>query len=148
MMMNKRYNRIWGWFWLLSLTFGINRVVGFCRFLENLGKVRPLGWIVSSRGVVSSLVENIHMEVISYDNVLYQTNEFISEISVSSPDNHVYISMIGLFVYYLWLYLDMNNLVLDKRFEDFSGFGISRKITNQVCLVFIFVFTKDVLYVF
>jgi len=120
-----------------------------------LGKFRPLNLIVSSRAVVSSLVQNINMEVISYDNILAQTNELVSQmdLSVSSfMDNHawnLYLYMVVMFSYYLWAYLDAYSLeTKNKRLEVFTGFTISRKITNQFCLIFIFVFTKDVLYAF
>jgi len=120
-----------------------------------LSKFRPLNLIVSSRAVVSSLVQNINMEVISYDNILAQTNELVSQmdLSVSSfMDSHawnLYIYMVVMFSYYLWAYLDAYSLETgNKRLEGFTGFTVSRKITNQVCLVFIFVFTKDVLYAF
>jgi hypothetical protein len=120
-----------------------------------LGRFRPLNLIVSSRAVVSSLVQNINMEVISYDNILAQTNELVSQmdLSVSSfMDSHtlnLYLYMVVMFSYYLWAYLDAYSLETgNKRLEGFTGFTVSRKITNQVCLVFIFVFTKDVLYAF
>ena len=120
-----------------------------------LGKFRPLNLIVSSRAVVSSLVQNINMEVISYDNILAQTNELVSQmdLSVSSfMDSHawnLYLYMVVMFLYYLWAYLDAYSLETEnKRLEVFTGFTVSRKITNQFCLIFIFVFTKDVLYAF
>jgi hypothetical protein len=118
-----------------------------------LVRFRPLNLIVSSRAVVSSLVQNINMEVISYDNILAQTNELVSQMDLSlSLDSHTLnmcMYMIVLFSYYLWAYLDAYSLDTgNKRLERFTGFTVSRKITNQVCLVFIFVFTKDVLYAF
>jgi hypothetical protein len=120
-----------------------------------LGRFRPLNLIVSSRAVVSSLVQNINMEVISYDNILAQTNELVSQmdLSVSSfMDSHtwnLYVYMVVMFSYYLWAYLDAYSLETgNKRLAWFTGFTVSRKITNQFCLVFIFDFTKDVLYAF
>jgi hypothetical protein len=94
----------------------------------------------SSRAVASSLVQNINMEVVSYDTILSQTNEFVSQ-KMDSHTLNLYLYLVVMFSYYLWvnLYpLDTGN----KRLEGFTGFRVSRKITNQVCLVFIFVFTK------
>ena len=141
--------RIWMFvFWWMSMNNGLVCVYGFCNMIEGLGKFRPLGLIVSSRGVISSIAENIHMELVAYDNILSRANDMISEFSLSHVDGYVYLSMIGFFVFYLWAYLDANSLIADKRLDSFSGFGVSRKITNQICFVFIFVFTKDVLYAF
>jgi hypothetical protein len=112
----------------------------------DLGIFRPLNLIVSSRAVASSLVQNINMEVVSYDTILSQTNELVSQ-KMDSHTLNLYLYLVVMFSYYLWvnLYpLDTGN----KRLEGFTGFRVSRKITNQVCLVFIFVFTKDVLYAF
>jgi len=118
-------------------------------FVDGLVKFRPLSWIISSRGVVSSIVRNVNTEVLSYDNIMTQTDQLISQVDWTfSSDNHVYVSMVGLFIYYLWIYSNMNSFVVDKRLDNFSTFGISKRITNQICFVFIFVFTKDVLYVF
>ena len=139
--------RIWMFvFWWMSMNNGLVCVYGFRNIIEGLGRFRPLGFIVSSRGVISSIVENVHMEVLGYDNILSHANEMISEFSLSHMDG--YLSIIGFFVLYLWVYLDANSLIVDKRLNSFSGFGVSRKITNQICFVFIFVFTKDVLYAF
>ena len=136
------------WMIVVMMAMSMKNTVAFRPpLLDGFAKVRPLGLIVSSRGIVSSLVENIHMEIFGYDNMLSWTNDMFIEFNESLVDQRVYISMVGLFVYYLWINMELNSLVEDnKRLARFSTFGMSRRITNQICLIFIFVFTKDVLY--
>jgi len=132
---------------LPTFVIGINRIPGF------LGKLRPLNVIVSSRAIVSSVVENLNTELISFDSfdrVLIESTELASNFS-ASIDSHflsTYGTLVLMFVYYIWAYIDANSSRTDKRLDIFPISKRSRKLTNQICIIIMFVFTKDVPYTF
>lgn len=129
---------------LPTFVIGINRISGF------LGKLRPLNVIVSSRAIVSSVVENLNTELISFDRVLIESTELASNFS-ASIDSHflsTYGTLVLMFVYYIWAYIDANSLRTDTRLDIFPISKRSRKLTNQICIIIMFVFTKDVPYTF
>jgi len=132
-----------------SLLFPIC-IQGFNRMPNFLGKIRPLNVIVSSRAIISSLIENLNTEIIDYGNILTEANNMISGLSdwTDTQSFTTYLSMIYIFVYYSLAYIDANSVTTDDRLHVFPISSQSRKITNQICIIFMFVFTKDVLYAF
>jgi len=129
---------------LPTFVIGINRIPGF------LGKLRPLNAIVSSRAIVSSVVENINTELISFDRIWFESTELASNFG-ASIDSHflsTYGTLVIMFVYYIWAYIDANSSRTDTRLDIFPISQRSRKLTNQICIIIMFVFTKDVPYTF
>jgi hypothetical protein len=92
--------------------------------------------IIASRAVLSSIANRVYSEVIS-ENLL--TSEL--QRLLINP-SHEIIST-GLIVYFIYLYY-RNSIVNENKLEKIKMFSKTRKLLNQIIVVLIYVFSRNI----
>jgi hypothetical protein len=92
--------------------------------------------IIASRAVLSSIANRVYSEVVS-ENLL--TSEL--QRLLINPSHEVIST--GLIVYFIYLYYN-NSIVNENKLEKIKMFSKTRKFLNQIIVVLIYVFSRNI----
>ena len=92
--------------------------------------------IIASRAVLSSIANRVYSEVVS-ENLL--TSEL--QRLLINPSHEVIST--GLIVYFIYLYYN-NSIVNENKLEKIQMFSKTRKLLNQIIVVLIYVFSRNI----